>query len=484
MGSMPSTESDLVIVSLVRYADSCEPESRHGDCPFAVESQGKLTCHEECRGVIKSLLRRGRGEPTNRSQAFDARQLRLSERPGAPDILWHTSSLMQIVVQAARSTPFRRDGSIALRRLVEATSALGALGSRGLEPEHIIRFGAAKSVKLALAVWLGRKPDGRLSDWKYLPQWEAIFEESAASLDSVEGYISSVLDGPVARKLDSWIATASINDILMWNPPNIDIEPRASRSDMHDAEEDAIEAWTWMVDRFTQTYLDRWSLSSLKYEYAYVKGELNPDFSSLILAERVVAREDVTTALADRAMVSGDAIDPAMMDSFTEQALSLLREGQRTAAAALFKVACTIKPKDLTAQNNYAFCILLDNPEEAKSLLADVLERGVADPVVSWCNLALAERLLGNVNDALKACEQAYKAKSSYGSHLWVQRDGDWVVEHVGPQLWAARFGAELESSIEGSTNLWASRVEELTPNWRREASSDPSSGGTDEEDL
>ena len=110
MSGMPSAESDLSIVSLVRYADSCDPARRHSDCPFAVEKQGKLTCHEECRGVIRSRLRRGRGEPASSSQAFDARQLRLSEPPTAPDILWHTSSLLQVVVAAARSAPFK-DGS-------------------------------------------------------------------------------------------------------------------------------------------------------------------------------------------------------------------------------------------------------------------------------------------------------------------------------------------------------------------------------------
>ena len=128
---VPSDESDLVIVSLVRYADSCEPTRRHSDCPFAVEHQGKLTCHEECRGVIRSLLRRGRAEPASRSQAFDAGQLLLSEPAGPPDILWHTSSLLQVVMKAARTSPLRRDNSLSLRRLVDATSALGALGCRG-----------------------------------------------------------------------------------------------------------------------------------------------------------------------------------------------------------------------------------------------------------------------------------------------------------------------------------------------------------------
>lgn len=473
---MPSVESNLTIVSLVRYADSCEPTLRHGDCPFAVDRQGTLTCHEECRGVIKSLLRRGQSEPTPRLHSFDARQLRLSEPPGAPDILWHTSSLLRVVVDAARTSPFRRDGSLELQRLVDATSALGALGSRGLDPEHILRHGVAGLVKLALAAWLGRNTDGRLSNWEHLAQWRTIFE--TAGHESPASYVSAVSDGPVARYLDAWIATASIEDVLMWRPLSLDTELIFTEVDEED-----VELWKWIVDRFTQTYLDLWSYSSLKREYALVNGSWQPDFSTELLAERLVARDEVATALADRAMVSSDVIDPDMMESFTEQALTLLGDGQRTAAAALFNAARMLKPKDLEAQNNYAFCALIDKPEEAKGLLVDVIKRGgTKDPGVAWCNLALAESLLGNTIAALEACEQAYACESNsrFDSSLWIRRNGDWAVEVVQPRVWAIRFGAELHRSTEVFENIWVERLESLTPLGKQEASSDPSSTGKD----
>lgn len=477
---MPSAESDLIIVSLVRYADSCDPVRRHSDCPFAVERQGKLTCQEECRGVIKSLLRRGRGEPASKLQAFDARQLRLSEPPGAPDILWHTSSLLQIVVAAAHSSPFRRDGSLILRRLIDATSALGALGSRGLDPEHIVRWGVAESVKLALSFGIGRNSDSRLSNWEHLAQWRAIFEIGSPSQDSTETDLSAVLDGPVVQYLNAWIATSSIEDVLVWRPPSLDIDPIAIEPD-----EENIEVWTWIVDRFTQTYLDRWAISSLKREYAFVQGSWEPDFPTEVLRERVVGREEVATALADRAMVSGDVIDPAMMQSFIEQALSLLRDGQRTAAAALFNAARMLKPKDPDAQNNYAFCMLFDKPGEAKALLIDALERGGrTNPAVTWSNLALAESLLGQTDAALKACGQAYDRSSDSPSYLWVRHNEDWVVELVTPRTWATHFGAELERSIEGSSDLWAKRLKDSTLPDEQAISSDPSSAGTGEGDL
>jgi tetratricopeptide (TPR) repeat protein len=477
---MPSAESDLVIVSVVRYADSCDPIRRHNDCPFAVEHEGMLTCHEECRGVIKSLLRRGRSEPASRSQAFDAGQLRLSEPDGSPDVLWYTSSLLQEVIKAVRTFPIRKDGSLALRRLVYATSALGALGCRGLDPEQLVRRGLTEPVKLALAAYLAKTPHDQLKNWEYMAEWRTMFEESVTwGGDSPESYFRAVLDGPIAQYLDAWIATASIKDVLLWKPPASGAESQATESTQED-----IEVWTWIVERFTQTYLDKWSLSSLKREYAFVQGSWQPEFSTEVLAERVVNREEVAIALADRAVESSDTIGPAMMNAFTDQALNLLRDRQRTAAASLFKVALMSEPNDVTAMNNYAFCIVLDKPDEAKSLLVEVLERGARNPAVTWCNLALAESLLGEVDAALNACEQAYQAERTHlSAPLWGRRDGDWVVERVKPQVCAVRLAAELEQAGKASSDVWTKRLKDLNLD-SQATSSDPSSAETNEEGL
>jgi tetratricopeptide (TPR) repeat protein len=363
---------------------------------------------------------------------------------------------------------------------VDATSALGALGCRGLDPERLVRQGVAQSVKLALASRLGEAADGLLSDWEHTTQWRTIFEKDIAGDDSSGGHLRAVFDGQAAQYLNAWIATASIEDVLLWRPPSPHIELQATEPDP-----ESIEIWIWIVERFTQTYLDRWSLSSLKREYAFVQGSWQPDFSTEILAERVVAREEIATALADRAMVSDDIIDPAVLNAFTEQALTLLRDDQRAAAAALFNAARTLKPKDGVAQNNYAFCILVDKPEEAKDLLVDLLRRGAPDPAVTWCNVALAESLLGQVDAAMEACEKAYETQHrSLGSHLWMRRDEDWVVERISPRTWAIRFGAQLERSMETPSDIWARRLENLTYVDPQATSSDPSSAGTDEGDL
>ena len=74
--------------------------------------------------------------------------------------------------------------------------------------------------------------------------------------------------------------------------------------------------------------------------------------------------------------------DPSTMNIVYSTGRYSLRDSQRTAAAALFNAVRMLKPNDNLAQNNYAFCILVDKPEEAKNLLAGLLERGVKDPAV------------------------------------------------------------------------------------------------------
>ncbi len=482
MDDVSSQESDLVIVSLVRYADACEPVRRHSDCPFAVEQHGQLTCHEECRGVIASLLRRGRALPASGYQLFDARQLRLSELPGAPDVSWHTSSLLQVVVAAARSSPLRQDGGLNLRRYVDATSALGALGARGVDPDYLVRRGLAKTVKLGLVVWLRRllvRSDNQWRDWEYADSWRVIFDQGISEQASTSDYIEAAMTGPIADRLDAWIESAPIEDVLLWVPPQASSELKSTDSAYEDT-----ELWAWLVERFTQTYLERWSLASLKLEYAFVQGFLMPKFSTELLADRIVAREEVATALADRAMITDEVVDPSTMSSFTEQAVALREDGQRNAAAALFDAARRLKPADVAVQNNYAFCILIDRPQEARGLLTDALARKVQNPAVTWCNLALVERLLGDRDAALTACEQAYEtARDDGNAFLWRQRDGDWVVEDTNPRSWAVSTGAELERLSDPPGNVWAERLERLSFLEPLETSSDPSSREKDEED-
>lgn len=408
---------------------------------FVVEQQGRLTCGEECRDVLSSLLRREERAPEGALQAFDARQLRLSEEKGAPHILWHTSSLLQVVVSAVRVHPLLRSGCFDLRRFIYATSALGALGCRGLDPDRLVRRGMARIIKLGIAGWLSElERSNSWESWEHRDQWKSFFEESGVDGTGSLSYIKAALTGRASQGLDSWIESAPLEDVLLWRPPD-QLPNHASA-----ASPDEVEVWTWLVERFTQTYLDRWSLVSLKKEYAFARGLWHPGFSADLLRERVIAGEKVATALADRAVLSEDVIDPAVLSALTEQAAALLDEGQRTAAAALFDSARMLKPTDMMAQNNYAYCILVDKPQLALALLRDALNRGIETPAVTLCNIAFAESLLGNYGAAVDACRRAGAACTDHqAAYLWKRSDEDWISVYTSVRAWITEFAASLE---------------------------------------
>ena len=113
-----------------------------------------------------------------------------------------------------------------------------------------------------------------------------------------------------------------------------------------------------------------------------------------VLQERSVSVERVAVAIADAAVTQG-AGDPNVVGALTEQAVELLQTGERTAAAALFEAARAFSPDDPIVRDNYAFCILLDRPDEARVILEDALAMKFSDKTVTMCKLMLAHHLLG-----------------------------------------------------------------------------------------
>jgi hypothetical protein len=339
---------ELQIVALLRYVDSCRSApTPHSDCPLAASvTPLPAGCLSECQETLSGLLRRGRAVARTGSD-FDAGRIRLSDE-GAPNVAWHVSSLIQEVVKAARSFPYTRAGELHLKRWVYGTSALGALGYRGLDPEALLRYGLGNYVKIGLSTWLewADEESEAAKGWPNYESWRSLFEsETGASQDSGR-YLSAAFTGSVDRKLDAWLATAPLEDILRWTPPAEDV----TTSRRPAAE---IELWTWLVERFTRTYLDSWSMESLKQEYLRLKGEFRPAVPEDVLAERTIQPASLAYQIAELAVRRHSKIDQGVLGALTEQAVELLRDGQRRAAAALFDGARILSPGDFSVLNNY-----------------------------------------------------------------------------------------------------------------------------------
>lgn len=213
--------ADLQIVALLRYVDACSSGmTPHVDCPLAAALPiPPDKCVPACRDALTVLLRRGRAAVTAAGDDFDARQIRLSEATSEPDILWHTSSLLQELARAVRTHPYSPSGHRILKREVFATSALAALAHRGLDPEGLLRSGLGNRIRFGLASWLAwmdQAPDARTRLWPHYETWKGTFEVVKVPDSGVRGYLHSAMTGPGQRYIDDWLANAPFDDLLGW----------------------------------------------------------------------------------------------------------------------------------------------------------------------------------------------------------------------------------------------------------------------------
>ncbi|WP_156969688.1 hypothetical protein [Knoellia subterranea] len=360
-----------------------------------------------------------------------------------------------------RTHPYNSSGRLVLKRQVFATSALAALGQRGIDLDSLVRHGFGDRVKVGLASFLtyqDRSPDERADSWPHYLRWRRIFGESENNASEVGGYFRSAIQGEAQRYIDSWLESAPLEDLIAWRPTFDEIRPVKR-------DEEAVETWQWFVDRFTQTYLASWAPSSLRREYLIVSGQVDSPIETQILRERPVHVDRVARAIAESTISVESGTDPSITAALTEQALELLHGGDRTAAAALFEAARTFSPKDPTLKNNYAFCIILDKPTQAVPLLEESLSGRVVDSTVVLCNLMLAHHLIGDNERALEFADIAFDSvgERTLGAYLWRLRrePSDWFVDHVMPADWIVELGARIESS-NGGAGIWTSRQDPL----------------------
>jgi hypothetical protein len=426
-------ETQFLAVAVTRYADSCPPGVLHPDCPYAVATGDRArTCSEQCRSVAVRLSRPAYvGTRRERSQAYDARQLLLSETGPVPDAHWHTASLVKRLEQAISHPPFRAsDGETILRRHIDATNALAYLSQRGLDIDALVRQGLWPNMRVSMQLWLSRayvsEQEGT-SQVGPIREWLTVLESTMAELSRAPtvGQVMAALEtGGFLGVLDRWMARVPLLDVVEWNwvePPTV----------TEWAEPEHNSRMEWFVERLTRTYLESWSLEALKAEYRFQHGE-SMDMPMDQVRLRHIEEPDVSREIAKRA-VAGQPREA--LQRVTMQATDLLSDGKRSEAAALFDATRIMNPDFGEAHNNFGFCMIIDDPAQALSALrrAAQLDDGLA--AISWLNQAAALLLLKQHQKALEAAERSWAAKETFAPRVW-QWEAPWLIyEELQPTL-------------------------------------------------
>jgi hypothetical protein len=213
-----------------------------------------------------------------------------------------------------------------------------------------------------------------------------------------------------------WANTALMNHLTSWEAPTgkeflaynvgsdsvIDIDRSQQR---------------WLVDRFTKTYLNDWSIDSLKLEWRFQHSLEDPPCPPQEMRARAIDENDLARALAGAAAVPVSDTNHVLVST----ALRLLGDGSRKAAAVLYDEARRTQWENAEFHNNYGFCILPDDPVESLKALELASNLGYVR-TVNICNRMLALSMTGKNAAALELADRAidrWESLETIPSVLW-----------------------------------------------------------------
>lgn len=360
-------------------------------------------------------------------EPFDARRTWLSETGQAPHSEWRTVSLVTALKALVE------DGDDSAERLL-TRAVMSELGSRGIDPDALLRYGLMAELLSPLVMWLllDDGPDAQLTRQFGLDveAWSHALESPTPAFTVV----TKVPDAPLARVLARlgpaavWFMNAPTDALLDRRAPTATDLAESVHSGVPDT--GVLSEYRWIVERFSTTRLAEWSTSSLHLELLWLRGGRASACRSELMADREVDPLELSVEIAKRAVAPDETPTFVPVHSLAVQmqakARALLGDGQRTAAAALFEFAVSQAPSDPQAHNNLGFCLLPDEPQKALGHLRQAAELGYQPLAVNVHNQVTCLLTLGQPHEALTVAEGLWPllgGEADFGGVLWAQTD-------------------------------------------------------------
>ncbi|WP_139333092.1 tetratricopeptide repeat protein [Mycobacterium sp. SP-6446] len=422
----------LFYVALAAMSDACNAPELTPTCPFYVIHDGRPVCAEECRDILAENLPptelpatlslgadlqaiprpRPRRGPAEDAIPFDARQVYLREQSRPVDSWSVTSLLVGLKVEFSRAGhPLEPPN---LERVLEIQDALE---HRGIDFDKVLRHGIGPNILAGIL----RRVDKASADNDAYHGWLVLIQET----------------GPEC--LIAWLHSAPVADLLghRLNQSTDELQAKVADIPKH-RDADTV----WLVERFTETFVDRWTAGSWRQEYRYMHLERKGCCLPGVMRERVVDEQQIAGYLAEVGCRHIDGHDdashrPISVDEFTSIALHNINRGKRSDAAAMYRSIGLARPDDGRVANNLGFCLLPDDPEEARRCFESALAspHPAAPAEMTRLNLALAHYLCGDTDAAAKAVEDARSSPpEACSAHLWDLEavfEGEWKTVRV-----------------------------------------------------
>lgn len=471
----------LLYLALAEFSDACDVPKLTPACPFyQLQPDGSPICGEECKDILSDELshvvqpdtltlggdlaavqgpRRSRPRPRRRPAegqiAYDARQVYLTECDR--DVKsWGMTSLIKGLQYQLAWMSIDPDDPPSLLRVNEICDELA---NRGVDSGIVIRQGLFAYVTSSI-LWHIRNALAKGADDL---GWVALIREIAPDFEE----IASDPDRGLEQALDvlrpyltRWVVFAEIED-LMEHRVRMSVD-ELREYQLPDRDFDAV----WLVERFTDTYLEDWGRRSLQREWRYIHSQCASPCPPANMRERTVELEPLAMLLAEVGASHVEALDrPSDADEsedllnegllhvgqFFPIAVEALKRGDRAEAASIYQMLYDVRPDDQQVANNLGFCILPDEPERAAGYLEEAIEMTKAPSLLAmtYLNLALSHYVLGDIARAREALQNARSnPMDDFAGCMWDLAsvvDGDWRL-----------------SDIHGALTVYADTLEEL----------------------
>lgn len=471
------SEREILLRALRDYSERCEPPELTPDCPFSVETEpGVRGCGEECMDLLgrygaprpseelevgdglsirRARLPRARRPRHPTAKAYDAREIYFDDKASGPPSRWRLPAILHGLIETVQ-TPPPTDADEATDRRIHVAELVDHAASRGLEFEsHVLphlRMAIAGAVFGSLV--MSRQHETISPDIERVGGWSSLADELLGPVgpdSSIEelGQAYGELFGPII----SWAQTAAVDDLFDWVPPDQPLGEDLNSAAVAELDEDGL----WIIERFTRTYIEEWSLSTLCREWLYLHGQHNPPCNPLDMCVREVSEHKLAMVMADR-LATDTPPRPQLPQMLVEPAVGFLNEGRRVEAAALFEAAVRREPHSPEALNNLGFCLLPDDPKLALEYLNQAVSTGNGDIELININRMLALASIGRRTSALDLATTHLDRYADRDTRpptwLW---DIKSVLQNDDPKLIRCRdrqsYAETIRMTIEGQTS-------------------------------
>jgi len=434
----------IFIAALRDFSNNCEAPELTPHCPFYEVTQKGAVCGEQCRDLLaeyhavertiavvdlgeglamyaRRSLRPRRG-PDDSCRPFDAAEIQLRDQDKPTDAR-HTVSLIKDSVDQLMISPSLTEDPENRSYIVHAS--VEELVRRGFS-EAAILSALAESVFRVVLVWTAlplkksgiRNPAGAPGWNDILAQWRVVHRIDAD--DTSNELFLDFVRGPSNKGIRNWLHSLTLAGLIDWKPPS-------SIRHLEEAEVVSLEnrrRARWLIDRFTNTYIDKWSDAALHLEWIYLHGETLGCAPPSQMAIRKISADDISTTIANRASEewqksSSDRRSFKATD-FTVMTAEHLRMGRYDAAAAIFEGLYALAPDDAEIINNLAFTLVPLDPVRALGLFEKAWRLSNHKNAITLANRIFTLRLLGRFDEAIAAASDLTTCDTYLGvAWLW-----------------------------------------------------------------